>query len=45
VAKVLFVMLQPGFIRYVDGGLRELAAAGHDVHVAFEINRGTAKLA
>jgi hypothetical protein len=40
VAKVLFVMLQPGFIRYVDGGLRELAAAGHDVHVAFEINRG-----
>ena len=33
-------MLHPGFIRYFDGGLQALADAGHDVHVAFEINRG-----
>jgi hypothetical protein len=37
--KILFVMLHPGFIRYYDGALRRLAAAGHDVHVAFEVTR------
>ena len=37
--KILFVMLHPGFIRYYDGALRRLAAAGHDVHLAFEVTR------
>ena len=37
--KILFVMLHPGFIRYSDGALRRLAAAGHDVHLAFEVTR------
>ena len=32
-------MLHPGFIRYYDSALGALAAAGHDVHVAFEISR------
>jgi hypothetical protein len=39
VSRILFVMLHPGFVRYYDGALEALAAAGHDVHVAFEINR------
>jgi hypothetical protein len=38
-SRILFVMLHPGFVRYYDGALRELAAAGHEVHVAFEVNR------
>jgi hypothetical protein len=37
--KILFVMLHPGFIRYYEGALRGLAAAGHDVHLAFEVTR------
>jgi hypothetical protein len=37
--KILFVMLQPGFIRYFETVLRDLAQAGHDVHVAYEITR------
>jgi hypothetical protein len=32
-------MLHPGFIRYYDHALQALAAAGHDVHVAFEVTR------
>ena len=32
-------MLHPGFVRYYDEALEALAAAGHDVHVAFEVNR------
>jgi hypothetical protein len=39
VSRILFVMLHPGFIRYYDSALQALAAAGHDVHVAFEISR------
>jgi hypothetical protein len=39
VSRILFVMLHPGFVRYYDGALEALAAAGHDVHVAFEISR------
>src|SRR5262245_46576113 len=39
VSRILFVMLHPGFIRYYEGALTALAAAGHDVHVAFEISR------
>jgi len=38
-SRVLFVMLHPGFVRYYDGALEALAAAGHDVHVAFEVSR------
>ena len=37
--RVLFVMLHPGFVRYFEGALHALAAAGYHVHVAFEINR------
>jgi len=39
VSRILFVMLHPGFVRYYDEGLQALAAAGHDVHVAFEVSR------
>jgi hypothetical protein len=39
VSRILFVMLHPGFVRYYDEALVALAAAGHDVHVAFEVNR------
>ncbi|OFW16895.1 MAG: hypothetical protein A3H29_11630 [Acidobacteria bacterium RIFCSPLOWO2_02_FULL_67_21] len=38
-SRILFVMLHPGFVRYYDEALEALAAAGHDVHVAFEVNR------
>lgn len=38
-SRVLFVMLHPGFVRYSDQALDALVAAGHDVHVAFEVNR------
>ena len=38
-SRILFVMLHPGFVRYYEDGLRGLAAAGHDVHVAFEVSR------
>ena len=38
-SRILFVMLHPGFIRYYEGALHALAAAGHHVHVAFEISR------
>lgn len=38
-SRILFVMLHPGFVRYYDGALQALAAAGHDVHVAFETSR------
>jgi len=39
VSSILFVMLHPGFIRYYEDALDELAAAGHHVHLAFEISR------
>lgn len=38
-SRMLFVMLHPGFLRYYESALQALAAAGHDVHVAFETNR------
>ncbi|MBI3049006.1 MAG: hypothetical protein HYY76_11935 [Acidobacteria bacterium] len=38
-SRILFVMLHPGFVRYYDDALQALAAAGHDVHVAFEVSR------
>lgn len=38
-SRVLFVMLHPGFVRYYDEALDALIAAGHDVHVAFEVSR------
>lgn len=38
-SRILFVMLHPGFVRYYEDALAGLAAAGHDVHVAFEISR------
>ena len=38
-SRILFVMLHPGFVRYYEDALVGLAAAGHDVHVAFEISR------
>jgi hypothetical protein len=38
-SRILFVMLHPGFIRYYDQALDAMVAAGHDVHVAFEVNR------
>lgn len=38
-SRILFVMLHPGFVRYYEDALYALADAGHDVHVAFEINR------
>jgi len=37
--RVLFVMLHPGFVRYYEDALHALAAAGHHVHVAFEVSR------
>ena len=39
VSRILFVMLHPGFVRYYEGALHALAAAGHHVHVAFEVSR------
>jgi hypothetical protein len=39
VSRILFVMLHPGFVRYYDGAIDALAAAGHHVHVAFEVGR------
>jgi hypothetical protein len=38
-SRIAFVMLHPGFVRYYEDALYALADAGHDVHVAFEINR------
>jgi hypothetical protein len=38
-SRILFVMLQPGFIRYYEDALLALAADGHHVHLAFEIDR------
>ena len=38
-ARLLFVMLHPGFVRYYEDALLALAAAGHHVHVAFEVSR------
>ena len=38
-ARILFVMLHPGFIRYYEGAITALADAGHHVHLAFEISR------
>ena len=32
-------MLHPGFVRYYESALHELAVAGHHVHVAFEVSR------
>src|SRR5690606_38223895 len=32
-------MLHPGFVRYYESALRGMAAAGHDVHLAFEVSR------
>ena len=37
--RILFVMLHPGFVRYYEDALHALAAAGHHVHVAFEVSR------
>src|SRR5689334_7923827 len=38
-ARLLFVMLHPGFVRYYEDALLALAEAGHHVHVAFEVSR------
>ena len=38
-SRILFVMLHPGFIRYYEDALVALADAGHDVELAFEVNR------
>lgn len=38
-SRILFVMLHPGFVRYYDQALDALVVAGHEVHVAFEVNR------
>jgi len=38
-SRMLFVMLHPGFVRYYDDALQALAAAGHQIHVAFEVSR------
>jgi len=38
-SRILFVMLHPGFVRYYDQALDALVADGHEVHVAFEVNR------
>ncbi len=38
-SRILFVMLHPGFVRYYDDAISGLAAAGHHVHVAFEVSR------
>jgi hypothetical protein len=39
VSRILFVMLQPGFIRYYEDALVALAGAGHEIHLAFEMDR------
>jgi len=39
VKKILFVMLHPGFIRYYEEAIHALAAAGHQIHLAFEVSR------
>jgi hypothetical protein len=38
-SRILFVMLHPGFVRYYEDALLALAAAGHEVELAFEISR------
>jgi hypothetical protein len=38
-SRILFVMLHPGFVRYYDDALQAIAAAGHEIHVAFEVSR------
>ena len=38
-ARLLFVMLHPGFVRYYEDALLALASDGHHVHVAFEVSR------
>ena len=38
-SRILFVMLHPGFIRYYEEAILTLAAAGHEVNLAFEISR------
>jgi hypothetical protein len=37
--KILFVMLNGGYVRNYDSVLRQLAAEGHDIHIAVEIDR------
>jgi hypothetical protein len=37
--KILFVMLHAGFVRNYETALRELAARGHQVHIACETGR------
>jgi hypothetical protein len=39
VSRILDVMLHPGFIRYYEEAILTLAAAGHEVNLAFEISR------
>lgn len=35
--KVLFAMAYPGYLRYYDATVAELARRGHDVHVAWDL--------
>jgi hypothetical protein len=37
--KILFVMLNGGYVRNYEGVLRQLGAEGHSVHIAMELNR------
>ena len=37
--KVLFVVLHTGYVRNYNGALRQLAARGHRIHIAYEVDR------
>jgi hypothetical protein len=37
--KVLFVMLNGGYVRNYEGVIRQLAAEGHQIHIAMEVDR------
>jgi hypothetical protein len=37
--KILFVVLNTGYVRTYDSALRELAARGHRIHIAVQVSR------
>lgn len=38
-SRILFVMLHSGFVRYYEDAVRAMAGAGHEVALAFEVDR------
>ena len=37
--RILFVVLHTGYVRNYNGALRQLAARGHRIHIAYEVDR------